>query len=301
MPPSSSVQSHNPALSRFQPLDTILSFDDFDRGTCGWTAHVGNYEGDLDTMLLPYRDLRPAMLSNLTNWDVGTTGAMDGTYALKLATRPEAGRMAFLIKRQTWRALGDIRLECYLAYKPEARDLALGELDVRAFGVGFDLQDDRARWMPQFRYLNALDGQPAAGRTTDQAALDMPLGKWQHRTETGTVTDIGGSGKTVSHWHLSTDRWKDIPDGEQGLCYNEIPSKVNWVYLAVDVDMKNGRTTRIRCNDNVIEGPLDHIELPRMPNLRGMLNAFYWVETDVNKRAFLYLDSIVLSANWAGR
>lgn len=289
----------DPRLSRFDPLERILSFDDFDTGTCGWTAHVGNYEGSLDTMLPPYQDLRPAMLSNLTMWDVGTMGAMDGTYALKLATRPQAGSMAFLIKRHTWRVLGDVRLEAYFAYKPEASELALGELDVRAIGVGFDLQDDEARWMPQYRFLNALHGKAPAGGDTHQGAREAPRGQWQHRDRTGAVNDIGSSGKTVSHWHLSADEWRDVPDGAQGLCYNEIPTKVNWAYLAVDLDMRTRTVRRLRCNDQVLEGPLDYIEMPAMPNLRGMLNAFFWVESDTDKRSILYLDSVLLSARWS--
>ena len=31
------VQLADPALSRFDPLPRIISFDDFDRGFCGWT------------------------------------------------------------------------------------------------------------------------------------------------------------------------------------------------------------------------------------------------------------------------
>jgi hypothetical protein len=289
----------DPRLSRFDPLERIIYFDDFDGGTHGWTAHIGNYEGSLDTLLPEYSDLRPAMLSNLTMWDVGTTGSMAGTYALKLATRPDPGHMSILIKRQTWRALGDIRFEAYLAYKPEASELQLSELDVRAFGVGFDLQDDESRWMPQYRFLNAQGGEPAAGVRTAQASRGAPMGKWQHRTETGGFNKIGTSGATVSHWHLSDDMWFDVPGGEQQLCFNEIPTKVNWLYVRVDLSLAERRVTRLQCNDHVLEGvPLEHIEFPAMPNLRGMLNAFFWVQTDIAKRAFLYVDSVVMSGRW---
>lgn len=300
VPPAARPFAADPSLSRFDPLERVLYHDAFDRGACGWTAHIGNYEGSLDTLLPEYADLRPAMLSNLTMWDVGTAGSMQGTYALKLASRPTAGHMSILIKRQTWRALGDVRLEAYLAYKPEASALALSELDVRAFGVGFDLQDDVSRWMPQFRFLNAQGGQPAAGTRTDQANRAAPQGKWQHRTDTAGFNPIGNSGATVSHWHLSDGAWFDIPEGEQQLCYNEIPTKVNWLYVRVDLALGERRATRLQCNDHVMQGPgLEHIEFPAMPNLRGMLNAFFWVQTDVDKRAFLYLDSVVLSGRWA--
>ena len=44
----------DPALSRFDPLPRIIAFDDFDRGFCGWTQLVGNYEHTLDSMLPGY-------------------------------------------------------------------------------------------------------------------------------------------------------------------------------------------------------------------------------------------------------
>src|SRR5208283_5785172 len=88
----------DPALSRFSPLSRILFFDDFDRGLNGWTGLIGNYEGSLDTMLPEYRDLRPPMLSNISMWDTGTVGSLDGTYALKLATKPKAASRAYAVK-----------------------------------------------------------------------------------------------------------------------------------------------------------------------------------------------------------
>lgn len=288
----------DPRLGRFNPLARILSFDDFDHGTCGWTAHIGNYEGNLDTLLTPYADLRPAQLSNLTMWDVGTMGAMDGTYALKAATRPTAGHIAMLIKRQTWRALTDVRFEAYLSYKPEASASELGELDVRAFGIGFDLQDHEVRWMPQYRFLVSLNQEPPVGEQTNQDTLAAPKGIWQHRTTTSPITRIGGTGRTISHWHLPDDGWEAIPGAHQAMCYNEIATKVNWFYVCVDLNMANRSVTRIQCNDQVIDNhPLQFISLPAMPNLHGMLNVFFWVQTDTAKRAFLYVDSAVLSAS----
>ena len=64
----------DPFLSKFDPLARILFADDFDTGMCGWSELIGNYEGSLDTILPPFRDLRPPMLSSATMWDTGTAG-----------------------------------------------------------------------------------------------------------------------------------------------------------------------------------------------------------------------------------
>ena len=43
---------------------------------------------------------------------------------------------------------------------------------------------------------------------------------------------------------------------------------------------------------------VDPIVIPAMPNLRNMLNVAFFVETDVDKRAFFYIDSVILSGDW---
>jgi hypothetical protein len=293
-----SLLNANPKLSRFDPLPRVLFHDDFDEGINGWSTLIGNYEGSLDSILPGYRDLRPAQLSNLTMWDTGTAGSMEGTYALKLATRPKAGHMAVNIKRQTWRVRGKIQLECYFTYKAEATELSLGELDVRAFGVLFDIQDQQRRWMPHLRYLNALNGKPAAGSETNHKTRAKPAGKWQFKTQTEDFADIGNSGKTVSHWHLSPNNWQDVPGGEQILCYNEIATKMNWCYLKVGLDLEQRTFTHFQCNDQTFRAEdIGLINFPAMANLECMLNTAFWVETDTDKRSFLYLDSILLSAD----
>ena len=98
----------DPALSRFDPLPRILSFDDFSRGHCGWSQLVGNYEDDIDTMLPGYAQHNSAMLSTLGHWDAGSHGGMDSSYALKVATRPVAGARNVAINRHTFRHRGPI-------------------------------------------------------------------------------------------------------------------------------------------------------------------------------------------------
>lgn len=284
-----SASTSDYALSRFDPLQRILYFADFDRGYCGYTALIGNYEGSLDALLPDYRDLRPPMLSNISMWDTGTFGGLDGTYALKLATRPRTGSMAVAIKRLTWRRAGRIQLEAYFTFKPEASELELSNTCVRAIGFAFDLQDsDRKgegalRVMPHLRYLNA-----SGGRMVE---------KWQFKRVLEPMRDIGASGKTRSHFHLAPTGWEDVPGGDQRLCYNEIATKQNWHYVKIGFDLETMAFASFRCNDREFD-PLGLVPmtLGAMPNLWCMLNPLMWVETDTDRRAFLYVDSIVLSA-----
>ena len=231
----------DPRLSRFDPLGRIVFHDDFDDGLLGWSAGGGQLRRTLDTMLEPYKHLRAPMLSNLTVWDTGTTGSLDGCYALKLATRPRPGNVAMAIKRLTRRFAGPIRAEYYFSFKPEASEMRLSDRDVRCIAFGFDLQEsDRAgegarRVHPIVRYLNSYEGRR--------------VGHWQYKKDYTPFHKIGGTGETVSFYAYGDDHWEDIPGGEQRLCYNEIATKINWHYLCFDFDLATMTMTSLRCND----------------------------------------------------
>ena len=281
----------DPVLGRFDPLGRIICLDDFDRGFCGWTQLVGNYEGSLDAMLPGYAQHSSPMLSTLAHWDAGSHGSVDGDYALKIATLPRAGAQNVAIKRLTFRHAGPIRLEAYATFKPEATELKLSESDVRSFGFLFDLQgSDSAgagsqRVMPHLRFLNATGGQH--------------LQKWQFKRQAVPIVPIGAENKTISHYHLAPEGWEDLPGGGQRLCYNEIPTKVNWHYLRFDFDLSAMECTHFQCNDRVFDvSGFDSLRIPAMKNLWCMLNVAFFAETDTDKRAFLYLDSVCLSGDF---
>ena len=53
---------------------------------------------------------------------------------------------------------------------------------------------------------------------------------------------------------------------------------------------------RFQCNDRHFDlAKVEPMRIPAMANLWCMLNTAFWVETDRDKRAFLYLDSVLLS------
>ena len=275
-------------LSSFEPLQRLLFYDDFNDGVNGWGALIGNYEDRVDAMLPEYMDMRPPMLSNLTMWDAGTSGAIGGAYALKLATRAKPGTFCTAIKRSSFRTAGPLRVEAIVTFKPEAGELELGETAVRAFGVLLDLQhaDGQAaeplRVMPHIRYLNAFEGRRAEC--------------WQYKNEREPLHDIGTRGKTWSHFHFKSRNWVDVPGGGQRLCYNEIATKHNWYYLRLDFDLAGMRFLGFRCNERDLDvAGIEPMRLPAMPNLWSMLNVAFFVESDAATRAFLYVDSVAVS------
>lgn len=284
------ILQSDPALSRFDPLPRIISLDRFSSGHCGWSQLVGNYEGDLDSMLPGYAQHSSAMLSTLSHWEAGSHGGLDSSYALKIATRPKAGAQNVAIKRLTFRKPAPIRFEMYFTFKPEASELALSEADVRSIGLLFDLQGgDRdsgaERVMPHLRFLNALDGEHVQ--------------KWQYKQRTTPFKSLGIADKTVTHYHLAPTDWEDLPDGGQRLCYNEIPTKVNWSYLRFDFDLESMKALSFMCNDRSFDmSRFESIRMPAMKNLWCMLNFGLFAETDVAKRAFLYVDSVCISGSF---
>lgn len=162
----------DPALSRFNPLDRILVHDEFNTGTHGWIELLGNYDGhgDLDTVDDHMRDFRPPQLSSCNFFDVGTHGAMSGTYALKVATRPVAGHTGVAIRRLTMAGRGRVQFEAYLTFKTEAASeenqaahkAGAGEWDANlhpseqqfgAFTIATDICDG-VRYHCVARYLN---------------------------------------------------------------------------------------------------------------------------------------------------
>jgi len=285
-PPHTAHTAHaDPRLSRYDPLTRIMYFDDFDQGMNGWTCLVGNYEESLATMTRSYARHTQPMLSQITHWDSGTHGSFDGTYALKIATRPVAGERNTAIKRVTYRRAARIRMETYFAFKPEASELKLSDLDVRSVGLLFDLQDAGQRVMPHLRYLNTLNGQR--------------MHRWQFKQRSTQFRAIGARGETVTHDHLSPQDWEDVPGAAQDLCYNEIPTKINWHYLRFDFDLEHMRWLGFQCNDQVFDcAGVDSIRMPAMPNLSCMLNLAFYCEADTAKRAFFYLDSVLLSGEF---
>lgn len=310
-------------LSRFNPLATILAYDDFDRGLNGWTELTGNYRQDSVAVVpghQPFMDLRPPMLSSATFPNVGTHGSMNGIYSLKVATRARAARaeepivpggLAQCLKRLTWQHLGLVQFEMWFAYKPEADRAGIGEDEFRAFGVLWDLQDDRHRYFPAVRYLNAANGVMKQKWQFAQARAVSDQ-EWAGNLVTSISEDRGsavGAKRGIDpQWFGrryadgSTDGFQDVPIGEQKLCYNETFDKINWHYLRFLVDTIRREYVELQCNERTYDlRGIQPTLADAYPRIWSLLNLALWVEADTDRRCFLFVDSTVISTDRAPR
>jgi hypothetical protein len=304
-------------LGRFRPLERLLAHDDFDRGLNGWTELTGNYRQD-QFAVVPghelFTDLRPPMLSSATFPLVGTHGSMDGIYSLKLATRARAGGagepirrggLAQCLKRLTWQERGLVQFEMWFTYKPEADRPGIGENEFRAFGVLWDIQDDRHRYFPAVRYLNAANGVVKQRWQYAQARPGTDA-EWSDAVETSISEDrsaaVGAKRGIDPQWFGrrypdgSTDGFREIPGGEQRLCYNETFDKINWHYLRFRVDTHRREYVELQCNERTYDlRGIQPTLAPAYPRIWSLLNLALWVEADTDRRCFLFVDSVVIS------
>ncbi|MBZ2197806.1 DUF6772 family protein [Occultella gossypii] len=301
----------DPKLSRFNPLPRILAHDDFQTGTHGWTELIGNFDGNgnLRTVDDHMRDFRPPQLSSCTFFDTGTHGALSGTYALKLATRPIAGHTAVGIRRLTMAGKGLVQLETYFTYKSEATlgkdpannsfggvewdgNLHPSEAQFGALTVATDIcGDGGTRYHTVARYRN----------TTLDNALDR---RWVYPAVPEPTPREHVQGK-ASLAYLADftapdpDDWKPFSDPME-LCYNEVPTKVNWHYLRWLIDTDARKNVELQINDRIID--MRDVPVPvyeeKYESLETLLNFYFSVRTHSNVRNFLFLDSVLISVDW---
>lgn len=295
------IRAADPKLSRFNPLPRILFHDDFDYGVQGWCELIGNHNGDLDTVRPVLSDTRPPQISTCSFFDIGTHGPLSGNYALKLATRAKPGHMALAIKRATFQKPGLVQLETYFTIKSEAWIGARegkhdGNIDpsVSDFGefcIGNDVCDREfgRRYHCALRYVNA------------DANGDLQR-RWYYKTSVQTTTKMEVSGSpAVSDYHVAhPNDWAPVPNGEHNLCYNEVPTKINWHYLRYQFDTEAGRNVELQINDKVMD--LRDVPVPRFPHgywgLERLLNFSIDVRTHRPVRNFLFLNTCLVSVDW---
>lgn len=305
------IMAYDQGLSKYKPLNTILCYDDFDHGANGWVDLTPNFTlpgFNARESIIDKTNWGPTMLSTTTFSYVGTHGSMNGLYSLKLTTRPVAARheeppvagsMGHAIKRlSTHTARGLTQFEMWYAYKPEQDRIGLGPKDVRAFGVFFDIQDDEYRYFVGARYINSANGE-LQHRWQIMQAEDVTDEEWAY----GTAGDWCIRGIDPIWYGRRTsdggaDGYIDVPDGHQELCYNESDDKINWLYLRLVVDLGKREYVELQSADRTFDLRGTKPTLTRRyARIDGLLNPSVWIEADTDRRAFLYVDSVVVSVD----
>lgn len=301
----------NYQLDKFQPLKRILCFDDFDNGLCGWTNLMPNYTLDnfgVRDSVVDKTQWGPIMLSSATFRFPGTHGSMDGIYSLKLATRPVSnpyegppapGSISHAIKRMTMhRKPNRLQFEMWYAYTTEQDRSGLSENDIRAFGVSFDMQDAKARNFVGVRYVNSVNGELKKEWQVMQAN-DVSDSDWAYGTD-GDWCKRGVDPMWYGRRQPDgqADGYQFVPDSRQELCYNESDDKINWLYLRLTYDLAERRYVELQSRDRVFDlSQFQPTDVPPYARIEGLLNPVIWIETDSDRRVFLFVDSIVISAD----
>ena len=290
-------------LSKYNPLPRILCFDDFDEGINGWCELVGNHTGNLDQIRPIAKNFRPPQLSSCTFFDIGTHGSVDGTYSLRLATRPLENHSAVAIKRMTYAARGRVQFEAYISFKAEIASVPPSDWDGNAapserhfgeftFSNDICVGESGPRWHGVVRYRNA---DPKGNLVQ----------RWVRPTTLEPTTKMERLGLVPPHprqdfFSFWPEDWAEIPNGRQTLCFNETASKVNWHYVRWLFDTQSLQSLEFQCNDRV----MDLSDVPSLIHdeeyygIANLLNVYIAVRTHVNVRNFLYVDSALLSVDW---
>lgn len=298
-------------VGQYQPLSRVICDDDFDRGYCGWLDLTPNFTLEkfgARTSIIDKTQWGPIMLSSATFGYVGTHGSMNGTYSLKLATRPVAapyeepprpGSMSHAIKRLSVNGPKGLRqIEMWYAYTPEQDRIGLSEQSIRAFGVFCDVQDEEHRYFLGARYLNSVNGNlkqqwqyMQSSEVTDEQWAYGTSGDWCKRG-----VDPMWYGRRNSDG--STDGFQFVPGGRQQLCYNESDDKINWLYLRLLFDTAKREYVELQSGDQVFDlrGQRPTFVAP-YARIRGLFNPGIWVEADEQRRVFLFVDSVVISSD----
>jgi hypothetical protein len=286
-------------LSRYDPLERILLQQDFAQGFHGWQTYFPDYDGwtDYPGRYPPVEPLQEILEKSRRDpavridrrLPVGPRGvpmlssspsaASGGAYALKVPTLARIGSKVFAQKRlgSPWR--GQFRLECYFAFEAAC--------DVAALYLTCDVMDDpgpgqprggSGRWWPAVRYLNVERGELVQ--------------KWQ--------THQGGAG-------VKDGPWQDIPAGAQALGAAAGGLPPPWHYLRFTFDLARHEYLDFYCSGREFPvAGLSHRPDPPLAGWRastdkcpGLIGTGFGVETATDKRCFLYLDSVLVSATAA--
>lgn len=305
------VISYERGLEKFRPLDDVVVYDDFDRGFNGWLDLTPNFVNEGFSQQPSRIDLGswgPVMISNAPMRLAASSGSMEGNYSLRLATRgaaapyeeqPAPGSMSVAIKRLSGvdPQARYIQIEAWYSYTVSQDRIGVGENDVRAIGFFFDIQDEQHRWQPTIRYVSSANGKPVHRWQLGRVQEGVSRKDWCFGLDNGWEApgiDAIWSGRRYADGSGDGFQWVD--GGEQRLVFNESPDKLNWMYFRLLVDVQNREYVELQSMDQTFDlRGIAPTLAPPYEGITNLINPVFWVETDSDRVASMYLDSVVYS------
>lgn len=306
----------------YYPLEEILCYDDFDNGLNGWvnlTPNLQQNSFDYFPAGEKFTDWGPPMLSSATFSLVGTHGSRNGTYSMKIGSKPVAGpadeqpikgSMGHALKRLTFMERKLLKCEMWYTFKAEQDRPGIGENDVRAFGFLWDIQDDQNRYFCGARYLNSANGK-LQQRWQIVHAENLKEEDWGDMVQSAPGEDPDSSSEknfvflkpgVDPQWlgkrykNGDSDSFMNVPDSYQKLCYNETADKINWHYFSLTVDLEKREYVEMQSvNRKFNLRGIKPTIVDGYPRINFLVNPILWIEADTDRRVFLYVDSVVNS------
>jgi hypothetical protein len=99
--------------------------------------------------------------------------------------------------------------------------------------------------------------------------------------------------------------WHDLDGGHQELAFNRSPTKYQWSYLRFTFDVARHEYVDLHCQGQEIDvAGRQHRMDPPLSGFRastdkcpGLIAVLLGIEADSDKRCFLFIDSLVVSAS----
>jgi len=158
--------------------------------------------------------------------------------------------------------------------------------------VATDLDHDGIRYHNVMRFQNADEnGKIIQKWMYPTVAEPTPHERFEGKHDYGRYTDFTAP---------NPEDWRYLNDVRQEACYNEVPTKVNWHYLRFLIDTTTRSNVELQFNNDTYD--LRDVPVPpykeKYESLESLLNFYFSVRTLSGHRNFLFLDSVVISADW---
>lgn len=140
-------------------------------------------------------------------------------------------------------------------------------------------------------------------RYVNADASGQQMQAWHYKTglQPTTKRQLQATDNEPVDMHTTSEHeWQLLAGGEQQLCYNEVPTKINWQYLRWTFETASLTCVELRVNDKTMDlSAVPVLQFPeRYHGLNCLLNLLLDVRTRRPVRNSLFVDSVLVSVDW---